>query len=233
MTKKEYLDELKKELKLNNVDDIDDILEEYKEHFDFKLEEGYTEEEIAKKLSSPKEIAKEYVPSSAPVNKYERATKITGLTFLSIPAGMIYLLLWASVAVLGAFSLACVVTGFCLLTTINIAGLIPSIPYFPALILSIACFGLATLSAVGTFYSFEYIKQWGKVYVRWCKNVANNNHYPSLSKHPKISKKLASKLKFVAMVGLVCFVAAFIIGYFSMCIAAKSFEPWHVWKWFE
>lgn len=233
MTKKEYLDELRKELKLNNVDDIDDIVLEYEEHFDFKQEEGFTEEEIAKKLSSPKEIAKEYIEKTEPVNKFEKGTKITGLTFLSIPLGMIYILMWASVLVLGAFSLASLVTGFCLVTTINIAGLIPYIPYFPALIIGIACFGLSILSSVGTFYMFMYVSRWGKVYVRWCKNVANNNHYPSISKHPEISKRLSSKLKLIAIIGLVCFVTAFVIGYISMCIASNSMEPWHVWNWFK
>jgi len=233
MTKKEYLDELEKELKQNNVDEIDDIICEYEEHFDFKLEEGLTEEEIAKKLSSPKKIAKEYAPKTEPINKFEKGIKVTGLTFLSIPLGMIYILMWASVAVLGAFSLACLAIGFCLITTINIAGLIPYIPYFPALLLGIACFGLAVLSAVGTFYMFMYIKQWGKVYLRWCKNIADNSHYPSISKHPKISKKLSSKLKLVAAIGLVCFVSAFVIGYVAMCIASNSIQPWHVWNWFK
>lgn len=179
---------MKKELKLNNVEDIEDIISEYEEHFSFKLEEGFTEEEICRKLSSPKEIALQYTPKAEPINKFEKSTKVTGLTFMSIPLGMIYILMWASVIVLGAFSIVSLVTGFCLLTTINIAGLIPYIPYFPAFVLSFACFGLAILSAIGTFYMFMYVKQWGKVYVRWCKNIANNTHYPSISKHPKISK---------------------------------------------
>lgn len=233
MTKKEYLDELRKELKQNNVEDIDDIIAEYEEHFNFKLEEGLTEEEISKKLSSPKETAQEYAPRPEPVNKFEKGTKVAGLTFMSIPLGLIYALIWASVAVLGIFSIASLVTGFCLITTINIAGLIPYIPYFPALMIGIACFGLAILSAVGTFYMFMYVKQWGKVYCRWCKNIANNSHYPSISKHPKISKKLSSKLKLIAIIGLVCFISALVIGYISMCIAAKSIQPWHVWSWFK
>lgn len=232
MTKKEYLDELRKELKSKNVKDIEDIIFEYEEHFNFKMEEGFTEEEIVKKLPAPKDIANEYAPKDIPVNKFEKGTKITGLTFLSIPLGMIYILMWASVGVLGLFSLACLVGGFSLITTINIGGIIPYIPYLPALIIGIACFGLSVLSAIGTFYMFMYIKQWGKVYIRWCKNIANNNPYPSISKQPKISKKLSSKLKLISAIGLVCFVTAFIIGYIFMCIASKSFEPWHVWNWF-
>lgn len=233
MTKNKYLEELRKELKLNNVEDIDEIVAEYEEHFDFKIEEGLSEEEIAKKLSSPKEIAKEYISKEVDINKFEKGVKTTGVVFMTIPLGLIYILMWASVLVLGAFALVSAVTGFCLITTINIAGLIPYIPYFPSLIIGIACFGLATLSAIGTIYLFLYVKQWGKVYLRFTKNIINNNRYPSLSKHPKISKQLSSKLKLIAFIGLATFMSAFVIGFISMCIASNSLEFWHTWNWFK
>ena len=233
MTKNEYLDELRKELKLNNVVDIEDIISEYDEHFNFKMNEGLTEEEIARKLSSPREIAKEYGTNAADVNKFEKNVKVTGIVAMSIPMAAIYALIWASVVVLGGFALCSLATGFCLITTINIGGLIPAMPYFPALVLGIACFGLATLSAVGTIYFFLYTKQWGKVYIRWCSNIINNNRYPSISKHPKIAKRLDAKLKLIAIIGLACFLSAAVIGYFSMCIAAGSMEPWHTWNWFQ
>lgn len=232
MTKKQYLDELKKELKNFNVDDIEDIVLEYDQHFDFKLEEGLTEEEIAKKLSNPKEIAQEFAQNKTSKNNNGKGAKITGLVFMSIPLSLIYAFMWASVLVLGAFSVVCAVLGFCLITTINICGLIPYLPYFSSLLLGISALGLALLSAVGTFYLFMYIKQWGKIYIKWCSNLVNNNPYPIISKHPNISKKLAYKLKFVAIIGLICFITTFVIGYFSMCISANSMEPWHVWNWF-
>ena len=128
MTKNQYLDELKKELKSNNVPDMNDIIAEYEEHFKFKIEEGKTEEEIARKLSSPKEIAKEYAKINISINKYEKSAKITGLTFLSIPLSLVYIMICASVVVLGVFSITSLVTGFCLITTLNIAGLIPLFP---------------------------------------------------------------------------------------------------------
>ena len=233
MNKKEYLEELRKELKINNVNEIEDVISEYEEHFKFKIEEGLTEEEIAKKLSNPKEIAKEYAISNAPINKYEKGAKTTGVVFMSIPLTMIYILICASVIVIGAFSIASLTAGFCLITTLNIAGLIPAMPYFPALILGIACLGLSVVVCIGTIYMFLYVKQWGKVYERWCKNIINNHRYPSLSMHPQISKKVSSKLKLIAIISLVCFVAAFIIAYFVLCISAGSLEPWHTFNWFN
>ena len=189
MTKNQYLDELKKELKSNNVPDMNDIIAEYEEHFKFKIEEGKTEEEIARKLSSPREIANEYAKINIPINKYEKSAKITGLTFLSIPLSLVYIMMWASVVVLGAFSITSLVTGFCLITTLNIAGLIPNMPYFSSFMAGIAFIGLATIATIGTIYLFLYVKQWGKTYIRWCKNIANNNRYPSISKHPNLSKR--------------------------------------------
>jgi len=232
MTKNEYLEELKKELKKYNVADIDEIIADYEEHFNYKSEEGKTEEEIVRKLSSPENLAKEYSKIDAHVNKFEKNTKITGLTFLSVPVFMAYIFVLASVIVLGVFSLVSAVTGFCLITGLNIAGLLPQMPYFPAFAMGIAFFGLTILTAIGTVYLFLYAKQWGKAYLRWCNNIANNSHYPSVALVPKLSKKYAHKLKLATMIGLVCFVSAFVIGYTSMCIIAKSLEPWHVWHWF-
>ena len=45
-------------------DDREEILEEFKDHFTFGLEEGKTEEEISKSLGSPQHIAKEIVATS-------------------------------------------------------------------------------------------------------------------------------------------------------------------------
>lgn len=232
MTRNEFINTLRDELKNNNINEIEDIIAEYQEHFDFKLEEGKTEEEIASKFSAPKDIAKEYTPAPVTVNKFEKGVKATGLTFMSIPAAMIYVVMWGAVAVLGAFAICCLVAGFCLITTINIAGLIPSVPYLPALIMGFALFGLSILSATGTIYMFLYLKQWGKCYLRWCKNISNKNIYPALSKHPKVSKKFSYRLKLLSIIGLVLFVSAFLVGYFVMCLYAGNMEPWHVWNWF-
>ena len=156
MTKTQYLNELRKELKANSVDDIEDIIAEYEEHFDFKAEEGITEEETARKLSSPQEIAAEYGRTAVSVNKFEKSFKVGGLTLLSLPLSLIYVLMWCSVALLGIFALVCTTAGFCLITRANIAGLIPYMPYFSSFITGIALLGLAILSAVGAVYTFMY-----------------------------------------------------------------------------
>lgn len=232
MNKRQYLESLREELKANNIEDIEEIIADYEEHFDCKADEGFTEEETAQKLSAPKEIAKEYCESNVPVNKFEKGMKTTGIFFMSLPLSLLYALMWCSAIVLTAFSVVCAVTGFCLITTVNIANLIPYMPYLCALFIGISCFGLAVLSAIGAFYLALFYIQWGKVYLNWCKNTINGNQRPSLSKYPKISKKLAAKIKLTAVIGLACFATAFIIGFVSLCLYAHSFAPWHVWDWF-
>lgn len=44
MTKNEFLESLEKELRHKNAPEIEDILDEYEQHFAFKLADGYTEE---------------------------------------------------------------------------------------------------------------------------------------------------------------------------------------------
>lgn len=47
MTKSQFLQSLETELKSRRLPDAGEILEEYEQHFSFKLADGYTEQEIA------------------------------------------------------------------------------------------------------------------------------------------------------------------------------------------
>ena len=53
MTKNEFLTQFAAELTKRGFADRDDVLEEYRQHFDFKMADGYTQEEIAAKLGTP------------------------------------------------------------------------------------------------------------------------------------------------------------------------------------
>lgn len=59
MSKKEYLNLLNKYLKNISEEDKQDILAEYETHFISGVEDGQTEEDIAKELGHPRDIAKE------------------------------------------------------------------------------------------------------------------------------------------------------------------------------
>lgn len=73
MKRNEFIETLKEKLESNGVEDTDDIIEEYEEHFAFKLADGYSEEEIAAKLGDPKAIASQYATFPAENKKKNTA----------------------------------------------------------------------------------------------------------------------------------------------------------------
>lgn len=235
MTKEQYLSELKKQLKSNGISDFEDILAEYDEYFVLKAKEGFTEEEVARKLSSPEDLAKEYL--DAEKSEIEKANnqkglRITEISLLSIPAACVLALMWCSVIVLGGSALCFLTLGTCLITTINIAGLIPYMPYFCALLLGVASLFLAGLLVLAAIIDFMFVKQCCKSSVAFAKGFLNGQTRKRFSVFPALSKKTKYALKATAIICAICFFAAFVIGFISMCAISKSFEPWHVWNWF-
>ncbi len=222
----------KNELIKNNVSEIDDILNDYEEHFKFKLEEGKTEEEISNNLGNPKNIAREFENNNVQVNKYEKGTKRFYISMLSIPSFLVYILMWLSVIAVFALAVSSFALGFCLITRINIFNLIPYIPYFSAFITALSYFALSIISSIATFYMALYIKHWGKIYVRWSSNYINGGHYLSISKQPSLSKKISFTLKLILVISTIVFFTMFTLGYFSMALSAGNLEFWHVWGWF-
>lgn len=60
MTKQEFLRSLKEELERNKVQNVNDILADYEEHFDHGISKRKSEEDIARGLGFPSTIAKAY-----------------------------------------------------------------------------------------------------------------------------------------------------------------------------
>ena len=79
MTKTEFMTALAAELNQRKIADSDDILDEYRQHFAFKLADGYTEEEIAAKLGDPIRLAAQFEPSDAPKSGDRRSSVLTWL----------------------------------------------------------------------------------------------------------------------------------------------------------
>lgn len=59
MTKKEFLDKLRKQLQVLETQEIDDIIKEYEDHIDQKIKEGKTEKEAVSDFGSVDELVKE------------------------------------------------------------------------------------------------------------------------------------------------------------------------------
>ena len=64
MTKLEFMTQLERALKKHGAADCEDIMEEYEQHFAFKLADGYSEEEISAKLGAPEELAQQFAPAA-------------------------------------------------------------------------------------------------------------------------------------------------------------------------
>ena len=98
MTKHEFMARLASELHKRNVADAADVIEEYEQHFAFKLADGYSEEEIAAKLGNPEELAAQFESSGAPkAARGSRALTVAGLCFVDLFAGLFFVLLAAGI----------------------------------------------------------------------------------------------------------------------------------------
>lgn len=74
MKKKEFLDELEKILEKNNCSDKEEILKDFEEHFTVAMEEGKSEEEVAKVLGDPKDIAIQFISEEHKEDEKQEAT---------------------------------------------------------------------------------------------------------------------------------------------------------------
>lgn len=235
MNKKAYLQALEHELKANKVDDIDEIIAEYAQHFDFKTADGYSEEEIAARLEKPCVIAEQFIsPGGGGKDKKSKVILSVGLFFADIAVAVFFIVLFGWIISLGAFSIASAGSGFELITGLNVTGLIPAMPYLPGLVAGISCIGLAVLAAIGTIYCYLYVVQLIRAYFRWHGNTLLNGSsgYPPLSKHPKLNGAFRRRLRSVSLFALAAFGFCFIAG-MIMLFAAADFKPfWHEWNWF-
>lgn len=238
MTKNEFMTILMKRLKERDVADIDDIVMEYEQHFSFKLRDGYSEAEIAKKLGDPSMLADQYDTSEEKTasGAGRRVMTVLGLAFADIFVGAFFLILYAFGALLGAFSIACAVIGICLFGGISPFGLIPYLPYGCAVIFAVVFLSLTVLSAVGTFYWFVFVRQLARAYGRYHKNciasASGKAVLPSLAVHVQLAPRLRRRLRRAAMLSLCVFAVSLIAGYLVCAFAAGAVEWWHVWNWF-
>lgn len=109
VTKDQFLSELDKRLKGFSYRERQDILMDYEEHFAIGLAEGKTEEEIAERLGSPSQIAKEMM-ATYHLEKVDH----------HLTAGNIIRAVWAVIG-LGFFNIVIVLGPFIALASIIIS----------------------------------------------------------------------------------------------------------------
>lgn len=99
MTKLEFMNQLASGLHKRNIADAADVLEEYEQHFAFKLSDGYSEEEIAARLGSPADLAAQFEPAPQGAKRRSAALTCLWLGWVDVFFGLFAILLLALFAV--------------------------------------------------------------------------------------------------------------------------------------
>lgn len=237
MTKHEFMERLTNALKRNGIEDISEIIDEYEQHFAFKMADGFCEAEIAAKLGDPLQLAAQFcgdAPKKAPAGK--RVGAIARLCFTGFWAGVFFILLAAWDAVLAACSFGSLAVAAGLLGKLGTWQAIIPMPYGVATVFSAAMVTLCVLMAVGCVYFTAFFRQLIRVYGRFHRNTlsaaAGGPVLPPLAASPNFPPKARRRLRRVALVALCAFAVLTIWAILLAMITSGCLEFWHAWGWF-
>lgn len=237
MTRNEYLSRLRAALLKQHVADAEDIVDEYAEHFDFKLADGYSEEEIAARLGTPEALAAQFEPGAVKQTRAGKVPTVIVLCFADLVVACFFVLLFAWTLVLAVFALCCLVIAGYLLVGANLHGLIPPMPYWCGAVFAVALLALGALSLTGCIYYTAFVRQLLRSYLRWHHNAiaaaAGTPALPGLGIHPQLPAQRNRRLRTIALISLAVFVVCFVLGMIASMLSAGALEFWHAWGWFQ
>lgn len=243
MTKNEFLSRLEAELEARRVPEPEDILGEYRRHFEYKMADGYSEEEIAARLGPPEELAAQFEPA-APAKSAKRAGTAraavtwTGFVFLDIFVLSFFLVFACWVLVVACAAVAAGLTALCLLIPFDMQPYVnlPEMPYWCGAIYALALAALAVLSAEGCGYFSRLLVQLCRAYFRFHRNAiaaaAGRPVLPSLPCAPQLAPARRRRMRKVFLVSLIAFVLFAAAAFVTSVLTAGAVEYWHVWGWF-
>ena len=233
MTRNEYLEQLRQALVRRGVNDYEDILGEYDQHFAFKLADGYVEEAIAAKLGEPDAVAEQFEKGKTPKRIGKRLLLGILLPFLALFEVYFYLIFYAWVVALFAGGVAVAAIGVCLIFLLNVGGLIPYMPALGGTILGVAALGLSAVFIVGSLNCGLYARQMIRASIRWHKNTMSGSALPALPTNPQLSPKRKRALRTAMLVSVAIFGIAFVLAFVTLALQANAMGFWHVWHWFQ
>lgn len=238
MTRNEFLLTLTSELEKNNVVDAADIVEEYTEHFEFKLADGYSEEEIAAKLGKPEELAAQFVVGSTKMKKKKKSGvkeffTLFGLCFADIFVGIFFICLIAFEIVIAASILAFVLTALGFVAGIEPLNTVPT----TVSLLFVGTFAALAVVFVGLLlYYTAFMCQIFRSYARFHHNVIASAKgqaiLPSLPVNPQITPKTNRRIRNMTLVALTVFIVLLISTVTVSAILSGSIQFWKVWDLF-
>jgi len=230
MNKEQYLSTLRRELHVNKVEDIDEIIAEYEEHFANKLSDGYAEEEIAAKLVKPEIIAKQFVLDTGRVKGANVLTKI-GAVLLDTFMIPIDASLYTFAAALGAGAVGLFAGALYLVFSGGLA--FAPMPAMGRVLVGVSTVALSVITGAGTVYYTAFINQLNRAYIRWHKNLISGRISPGYSTAPRLTGKLKRRLRLITLVSLLVFIVVFVVGYVYLTVSAGALGFWHEWNWFQ
>ncbi len=236
MKKNEFLAKLTSVLEKNQIADAAEIIEEYEQHFAFKLADGYSEEEIAARLGDPEQLAMQYERGTSAAAKGSGVLTKIGLGFADVFAGLFFLLLAAAGVVIAAAAIVFTAVGVCMIAGASPYALIPPMPYWCGAIIGVALVALGILAAVGCIYYWALIRQLVKSFGRFQHNAiaatTGKPVLPSLPAHVQLAPKTNRRLRSLSLIALLAFAVCFILGFVACVLSAGTIEFWHTWGWF-
>ena len=108
--------QLENELRKRKVADAAGIIDEYGQHFAFKMADGYSEEEIAARLGDPTALAARFGETGTAAKKTAgKPLVVVGLGLAAIAAILFFILLTAWGVVMAAASVSSAALAVCLI----------------------------------------------------------------------------------------------------------------------
>lgn len=168
MNRNEFMTKLQNTLGNISAASKEEIMYDYKEHFEIGLEQGKTEEEICGGLGDPKAIAKqyrvEYMVRQADTDK--SAVNVLRAVFAALSLGFFNLVFMLPVlavvisvlAALYSIAIGCVFGGVGALLAIILAPAIPQWISLPDLNPAILVFGSVSLTSFGLLFTIISVK---------------------------------------------------------------------------
>ncbi|HPY36564.1 MAG TPA: DUF1700 domain-containing protein [Clostridia bacterium] len=222
MTECEFMAILSAELNKLKIADAADILSEYKQHFAFKLADGLSEEEIAQKLGDPLALAAQFGAGAESVQSEKGWSKLKAPVGFKIFAALSLVVLAAVCIVFCAAALAFLSISICLFGQLNIAGLLPPMPFYSAVLFAAASLALSALSGTALVYCFALMRG----LLRYLTSSSK------ASDEPAPFSKTQLKLRAVMRSLLIIFAAFLFLGIFVSILGSGEPEFWHAWGWF-
>lgn len=206
MTKHEFMARLASELRKRNIADAADVIEEYEQHFAFKLADGYAEEEIAAKLGSPEELAAQFEST-------DTAKKVGG----------------GRAVLRGAGGLPAGRMEHCRSDPRD-AVLVRRDPGAQLCGAYGAARGRLRLLR-GVFAAARPLLR--RSQHNALASASGEAALPALAINPQFSAKTRRRLRAAALISLALFAACFVLSYVVCALSAGSLQFWHAWGWFQ